>query len=396
VLGGSQVNAPKGNCGPQVGFAWSPQRDHDKLVLRGGFGLGFNGLEEAITTNTRNNPPFLANGSSLVGSQILYATGSSAYAPNSFPANKNMITNFNSANLPTNGIPTGVTGLTTNLPTSYVYRYSLEGQYDLGHQWVATMGYQGSIGRHLPLQTNLNNKLAPQILAGQMAFNPIVNYIDWYEDTGTSSFNALLLELRHQFSRTFEADAQYRWAKSLDNGSGPYTTPDYEFLHGFNYGPSDFDSRQMLKIFGMWSPVIFHGSNNWMEKAVGGWNLSGILNMHSGFPFNPTYGGIGCNAFYQNSGDCNLRPAKYLGGASTSQGTDSFKTAAGHFPNGGKAYFTAPKVVQGKAWSTDVAPVPGPLPQVPGIGRNAFIGPRYAGMDMAITKAFGLPRAFLM
>ena len=251
--------------------------------------------------------------------------------------------------------------------------------------------YQGSAGRHLPLQTNLNNQLAPAILAGQIAFNPIVNYIDWYQDIGNSNFNALLAEIRHQFSHSFEADLQYRWAKSVDDGSGPYTTPDYEFLPGYNHGPSDFDSRNMIKLFGMWSPVIFHGGNNLLEKVVGGWNVSGIVNLHSGFPFNPTYGGIGCNAFYQNSGNCNLRPTSYLGGAGTSTTTDSFKTSAGHFPKSGAAYFTAPKVVQGNPWSTDVAPVPTALPQAPGIGRNAFVGPAYSDTDLAITKAFGLP-----
>jgi len=391
ALGGSQVNAQKGNFGPQIGFAWSPDRYHNRLVLRGGWGLGYNGLEEAITTNTRNNPPFLANGSSLVGSQILYGTAGDVYAANSFPANPNMITAFNAANLPTNGIPTGVTGLPEDFPTAYAFRYSLEAQYDLGHQWVATAGYQGSLGRHLPLQVNLNNALAPQILAGQIAFNPMVNSIDWYMDTGNSSFNALLLESRHQFAHTFEADVQYRWAKSLDNGSGPYTESDYQFLPGYNYGPSDFDSRHMLKVFGMWSPILFHGQHNWMEKAVGGWNVSGIYNFHSGFPFNPTFGGIGCNAFYQNSGDCNLRAAAYKGGATRSQSTDTFKTAAGHFPGGGTAFFTAPQVVNGNVWSTDVAPIPGPLPQTPGIGRNAFVGPRYSDTDLAMTKAFGLP-----
>ncbi len=86
--------------------------------------------------------------------------------------------------MPTSGNVHRFTGVDNKLPTSYVVRYSLEAQYDLGHEWVATLGYSGSTGRHLPLQYNLYNKFAPQILAGQYAFNPVVSFIDWYEDTG--------------------------------------------------------------------------------------------------------------------------------------------------------------------------------------------------------------------
>lgn len=396
VLGGNQVVAPKGNFGPQVGFAWSPKQFQSRLVLRGGFGIGFNGLEEAITTNTRNNPPFVANGVNLTGSQIVYGTASNLYQAGALPANPNLITTFNAANLPVNGVPTSVTALPTNLPTSYDYRYSLEAQYDLGSQWVATLGYSGSTGRHLPLQTNLNNYYAQQILAGQMAFNPIVNGIDWYYDGGSSNFNSMLAELRHQFAHSFEADAQYRWSKSLDNGSGPYTTPDYEFMPGYNWGSSDFDVRNMIKLYANWSPVIFHGSNSLMEKLVGGWNISPIFNFHTGFPYNVVFGnGIACNAFYGgscgNGGNGSLRPARYKGGAGSSQSTDSFKNGANHFPGGGLAFFTAPTVPTGNSWSTDVAPTPVALPTVPGIGRNAFFGPRYSDLDLAMTKAFGLP-----
>ena len=390
VLKQPQADAQKGNFGPEIGFAWSPTRDGGKLVLRGGFGVGFNGLEEAITTNTRFDPPFATNSNTLTGSQIVYGTASNIYQYGGLPANPALISTFNSANLPTDG-NIGITGVDNKLPTSYVFRYSLEGQYDVGHDWVATLGYSGSTGRHLPLQYNLYDKYAADILAGQLAFNPIVNSIDWYEDTGTSNFNSMLAEVRHQFGHGFEADVQYRWAHSMDNGSGPYTEPDYQFLPGFNWGSSDFDSRNMIKMFGVWSPVLFHG-NTRAEKLAGGWTFSPIFNYHSGFPFNPTYGGIACNAFYPNAGNCNLRPATYKGGASTSQSTDSFKTSAGHFSNGGTAYFTAPTVVSNTgSWNNSVAPTPTALPGTPGVVRNAFIGPRYTDIDFAATKAFGLP-----
>ena len=123
VLKQAQVDAQKGNFGPQVGFAWSPTRDGGKLVLRGGLGLGFNGLEEAITTNTRFDPPFATNSNTLAGSQIIYGTCSNIYAYGCLPANPALISGFNSANLPTGGTTIGITGVDNKLPTSFVVRY---------------------------------------------------------------------------------------------------------------------------------------------------------------------------------------------------------------------------------------------------------------------------------
>jgi hypothetical protein len=398
VLGGPEFNSQKTNFGPQIGFAWSPARDHDKLVLRGGAGLGYNGLEYAITTNTRNNPPYLANGGTLTGSQIVYGTASNLYQFGALPPNPNMVTTFDSNNLPTANVQLSVTGLPADLPTAYVYRYSLEGQYDVGQRWIATLGYSGSAGRHLPLQTDLNKKLASQVIAGQMAYNPKLNAIDWYEDTGTSSYNSMLAELEHQFARTFQADVQYRWGRSMDNGSGPYTNPDYPWITSYNKGPSDFNAQNMIKLWGLWSPVIFHGSNAWMEKVAGGWSFSGITNWHSGFPFNPTYNS-NCSV-YENYGGCQTgyRAAAYLGGAGNSQKTDTFKLANGNFPNAtstsihGSSYFRMPTQPVGTLWPSDgTAPTPGPLPSAPGLGRNAFYGPRYFDTDFTATESFGLP-----
>jgi hypothetical protein len=391
ALGGNQVNAPKANFGPQIGFAWSPEITNYRLVLRGGFGIGFNPLEMGITTNTRNNPPFLTSSGTLSGSQIVYGTASNIYQFGALPPNPNLITTFGPDNLPIGNVQLSVWGLPLDLPTSYVYRYSLQGQYDLGNRWVASLGYSGSLGRHLPMTANLNNALATQVISGAMSYNPKLNSITWYENTGNSSYNALLTELQHQFAHGFQIDAQYAWAKSLDNGSKGNAGPvDYQFLPGLNWGPSDYDVRNMWKLWGLWSPTLFHGSNAWLEKIAGGWSFSGILNWHSGFPFNPTYNS-NC-AVTSSSGSCNFRPTAYHGGVSQDQSTDTFKKARGYFPNASNTYFSTPTQPAGTNWPTDgAAPKPGPLPTIPGIGRNAFFGPRYYDTDFTITKAFGLP-----
>src|SRR5258708_36077178 len=57
VKKGDQLWTPqKWNFGPQVGFAWSPGFYHQKLVIRGGFGLNYNQDEIAITANVYGNP----------------------------------------------------------------------------------------------------------------------------------------------------------------------------------------------------------------------------------------------------------------------------------------------------------------------------------------------------
>lgn len=414
-LNSAEVNPQKGNFGPQIGFAWTPSQQNNRLVIHGGFGLAYNGLEMAVFTNNRFNSPFAYNSPNLptkanapAGSPYLYyAAASSAYAAFAFPADTSAITSFTTALLPTVG-GAGETGFPTAFATPYVYHYSLDGQYVLNSTWVAVLGYEGSTGRRLPIETNLMNALAPEEIAGEIPVNPLINGVAWSYPEGVSKFNALLAELKHQMAHGFDLDAQYRVGKSLDNGSQSNANIDYEFLPGYNYGASAFDARQMFKVFGVWSPTISKGQSNWMVREFGdGWNLSGIMNLHSGFPYTPEYNGIAGNAVYQgssgNGGNSNLRPTSYAGGAATSQSTNNFKSGNGNFTNyqkgcsggmcTGAPYFTQPNVPSG-------APAIAPgvtsytfagIPDAPGIARNSFYGPRYFDIDMSASKDFGLP-----
>jgi hypothetical protein len=158
-LGGNLYEASKTNFGPQLGFAWSPTKYNDRVVFRGGFGIGYNGLEEAITLNGRSNPPFLSFAPTLTAADgnIVYGIPADIHSIHGYPSNPATIATFDpTTNLPTGTTQVGVTGFPAHLPTSYTYRYSLDMQYDLGHQWVATLGYQGSSSRHLTRQYNLN------------------------------------------------------------------------------------------------------------------------------------------------------------------------------------------------------------------------------------------------
>ncbi len=227
-----------------------------------------------------------------------------------------------------------------------VHHYSLDTQYDLGHRVVAILGYQGSLSRNIYFHENPNALPASR----GYTLNPQIGGGDYWGVSGRGNYNALLAEVKHDFSNQFMADAQFTWSKSMDTSSGPYFEQPYVYNLDLDYGRSDYNVGKAFKLFGMWQPVFFHGDKKWVEKIAGGWSISGILNIHSGFPWspivsvsNPNPTDPGGSLYCDTCGYTSLFPAAYLGGAGSSTSNDRFKTVAnGNFPNGGAAYFTTP------------------------------------------------------
>jgi len=394
-VGGNMYNSSHNNWGPQLGFAWSPKgvlgrEFNNRFVVRGGAGIAYNRLQEAITLNGRFNPPLVVN-PFLTGSNILYALADKPSDIYGFPSNPAAIQTFD----PTTGLPTcapatcapvSLTAFDLNMPTPTVFRYSVEGQYDLGSRWVATVGYQGTQSRHFTRQiTNLNYLYLNNL-------NPAVGSVDLYTNDANAGYNALLTRIEHRFARNFQVDAQYTYSSCMDHGSQDYYADPYPFNVNASLGHCDFDATNSFKAVGIWSPRIFRGQQNWMEKVLGGWQFSGIYTYHTGFPFSPYYhvnvnypsgSGIGtCSLVVPNSGFCQVEPAAYTGGASQGHSNSIFEQAFGSFPQlalNPQAYFTLPTLS-----ATGIPPAPG-------IQRNLFRGPRYLDLDFTAGKDFGLP-----
>jgi Carboxypeptidase regulatory-like domain len=399
-------NAQKLNFGPQIGFNWSPSYLKGKVVWRGGYGLNYNQQQIATANIYNGNPPGTSSvpgtstGPANINPNILYAISSNPTKISGYPSNPSAISTFNSAGLPTAG-GANVGALPTNLPTQYVHHYSLETEIDLGHQWVANLGYTGSSGKHL--NYNYDSNAYGTILGALL--NPLISSINTFGSQGRSSNNMMLAGLKHQFSQTFSLDAQYSFGHSFDTNSGPYYRSPYLYNTRFSYGRSDFDIANNFKLFGIWQPAIFRGAHDWKEKVVGGWSISGIFTFHTGYGWTPAYTAghqIYCNQC--NYGFQSLRPS-YNGGALRSTSNSAFKTGS-NFPNPGTAstgtnndqfsnnYFTIPN------YANAIADNPGQFATAfippPGIGRNSFPGPRYRDLDMNLAKAFGLPKMRLV
>jgi hypothetical protein len=388
-VGGDLYTPQKSNYGPQIGFAWQPKESANRLVVRGGFGINFNQNEIAITANGGGNPPNAVSPNFSIaagtGNDILYETASSINSLFGYAPNPAAITTFGANNLPTSAGGTFVTGFQANPKSITNYHYSLDTQYQLPYDVVASIGYQGSQSRHLLVQSNLNVIEA----AKGIPLNPAANFVDYYANTGSGNYNALVTSIKHNFAHTFNLEAQYTWAKALDENSGPYSEDFYPYDGHAAYGRSDYNVANAFKIFGLWQPVLFKGSHGWAEKVVGGWSLSGIFNWHTGFPWNPVYNtDTGGGALvYSTSGYGQLRPAAYLGGAGTSTSNSTFQQANDNpnYHGNGTTYYAPPTFIDGPAFPS-TAPVP-----TPGIQRNSLNGPNYSDLDTSLSKGFGLP-----
>jgi|GEM_PF-413220 len=415
-IGGNLWTSQKLNFGPQLAFDWTPP-NMSNLVVRGGYGLSFNQEEIAITANANANPPtqgyydfaYSSPGNpGPNGADIVYGISSSPTSLTGFASNPNTITTYNSSNLPTAGNASifvfgdGHGGL----PTQYTHHFSLDVEYGFLHNWlVASLGYQGSVGKHTMVQY-LGNATA--LAQGVQSLNPLVTNLDYYGNEGGSNNNAMLAEIKHPFSHQFSVDAQFMWSRSMDDTSQPYEeNPYYPANPMYARGRSDYDIRDTFKVYGLWQPIIFHNGHNWLEKTVSGWSLSGIFNFHTGFGWTPSYG-ISQSLYCSNCGYYTLYP-QYLGGGGKSTSNKAFEQysnfadmlttqntttatingTAGTTVAYSNKYFSVPNF---GAAMTGAFPAPNAaLPPPPGIGRNAFNGPSYRNVDASLSKAFGLP-----
>jgi hypothetical protein len=392
-VGGNLYTPQKTNFGPVVGFAWQPKPYQGKIVVRGGFGISYNQNEIGQTASASGNPPNAVNASfncayvtfatdpTCAGNGILYETANNLHSIFGYAPNPSAVTTFGPNNLPLTGT-TSVDGFQSNPKTISNYHYSLDVQDELPFNSVFTLGYEGNETRHLFVLKNYDAVAA----AYGVPLNPSIQPLNVWENSGNGNYNALVATLTHNFSHTFQASAFYTWSKAMDENSGPYYEDPYPYSSAAAYGRADYDVRNSFKLFGLWQPTFLRGGHSLVDKVAGGWSLSGIWNVHSGFPWNPYYNITG-NVYYGSSGYGQLRPAAILPGFGENTNNKVFEQPIN--PNyGGNAsvYLTPPAYVSGPAFpATSAAPAPG-------IQRNVLNGPDYDDVDASLSKAFGLPR----
>jgi hypothetical protein len=390
---------------PKIGFAWQPLASKGNVVVRGGFGLSYDNLdEEPISAAYENGPGYFQYGLCCAGLQATSptATGTgiefgygSSDSPFSYAPNSNLAVGVNA----TTGTPNGFTppGATASIPQieTYsilpkmkqptLYNYSFDMQFALPYEMALTTGYQGSSGFHFLRLVN-QNFLYPQsngtCATGGMC-TPGVNQTPFsaaYIPTADvhTGYNALNVHVVKQAQHGLQFSAVYTWSKSMDNasneGPGFVTNQTDPGDPRAEYGPSDFDLRQRFTLEGTWA-LPTPKRNALMRNALGNWQANGLLTLHSGFPWTPV---VGVPSVALVNGASQIAPTRPTGygpgsGAPANQYAlnSCSNTAFEHgsnFPQGGANYFD---------YGT---------PGQPGVGRNSFNGPCYKDLDMSFAK----------
>ena len=308
------------NFAPRLGFAFDPF-GNGKMAVRGGYGIFYIRTSGQTVLQPISSPPwveqYLASGTAIVGSGVLANPWPAGLPqPSAFPVLPQIgqFSGYTSAGVPiflnSSGQPAvsqALYGFTRNLRIPYVQQWNTSVQYEVLRGWVVEVGYIGSHGVGLLVEPSLNqaylvNAANPGI--GGLTVNsnnnatirvPIPGFapagLNLVTNQGMSSYNAAILEVRHDFAHSFQFRMDYTYSKSIDNDSGP-TGSDLDSFYGNQLVPfldraqSDFNDPNRLVFTYVWQ--IPGAKNGWIHAISNGWGLSGVWTLQSGFPFSVT------------------------------------------------------------------------------------------------------------
>ena len=275
-LGANAAYKQNYNYEPRVGFA-ADIFGTGKTVVRGGYAYLVDQPVSNVVSGLTTNPPFSTavsyNGPAIPVSTLYQSAKASAI---------------------------GISSVNRNLQNAYIESFNLNVQQALPMGIVASLFYDGSVGRHLRIITNENQATGPvgslhqyQTLSATSPIDAgvsIASNIPEVNSIGVSNYNAMWAVLSKNMSHGLEVNVNYEWAKSMDINSlgsqGALTAgggaPQDSNNPSGNYGLSDFDVRNHFAGTAIYA-LPFKGN-----RLVSGYQLSTIVQYQTGNPLNIT------------------------------------------------------------------------------------------------------------
>ncbi|WP_433972107.1 TonB-dependent receptor domain-containing protein [Tunturiibacter lichenicola] len=277
-LGANAAYNQNYNFEPRVGFAYDVFGT-SKTVVRGGYAYLVDQPVSNAVTALASNPPLSSavsyNGPAIPVGNLYNSAKASGFA---------------------------ISSVNPNLRNGYIESYNLNVQQELPAGIVASLGYYGSVGRHLRITTNENQASgpvgSPHMFSNLASNSPILpglaiaSNISEINSIGVSNYNATWAVLSKNMGHGLYVNMNYEWAKSMDINSlgsqGGLNLQDSNNPRG-NYGLSDFDVRNHYAGTAIYA-FPFKGN-----RLVSGYQLSTIIQYQTGNPINITAGSSSFN-----------------------------------------------------------------------------------------------------
>jgi len=285
--------------GPRVGIAWDPFKT-GKTSVRAGYGIYFDSPAVSwYETAVFNNPPFVTS-NNIVNTTLDAPAG---------------------ASVPSFGPPV-LTGVGTNWHQPYVQEWSLDVQREVMPRFLVDVGYYGNKGTHLLGDIDINEPplgLYVTALAPYGVTPPITSFgateqlnfirpfrgydaMNIFSTEFTSNYNAVQIAAQKRFGSSSLLNLNYTWSHALTDAQGDFTTPVLTSNPHLDYGPAQFDRREIFNANWVYYLPFFQSQNGFVGHTLGGWEFSGILSAYTGLPltvfdFSRDPGGIGVLGF---------------------------------------------------------------------------------------------------
>jgi hypothetical protein len=255
---------------PRVGLAWRPLGAN--TVVRGGYGIFY----EPESSNNRVNHNMLPY---LLLETVLNPGGA-----------RTMANYFLGRALGSAGTTPTLTGGLPNMPMGYDQHWNFGVQQGLGHNMVLEVDYVGNKGVNLYVGDPINDAPAGAGAVQARRPYPLFSALTYNAQDASSIYNALQAKYEKRVAAGFWYLVAYTWSSNIFTQETPAAGGDYAYqraLASFNIPQNLTISSGYALPFGK-GKMFLANANGFVNAVLGGWQMQGILILHSGLPFTPT------------------------------------------------------------------------------------------------------------